>query len=120
MRGTTVLLGDDCGRDFPAAGCSRRARRARRLRCEGLADPLGIDRAEPRLSWAIPPGEPRACRRQHTRSRGRFLGRAGRRPRQPWDSGKVESDQSQWVAYAGQPLAKGSLVVEGPRVGPGR
>lgn len=26
------------------------------LRCEGLIDPLGIDRAAPRFSWALAPG----------------------------------------------------------------
>ncbi len=32
------------------------ALKAERLRCEGLANPLGIDRAQPRLSWMMPMG----------------------------------------------------------------
>lgn len=77
------------------------------LRCESLRNPLGIDRAQPRLSWAIPPG-------------GRGLAQTARQvlvADSPealaadrgtlWDSGKVESDQSQWVPYAGAELRKG-------------
>lgn len=78
------------------------------LRCEGLRDPLGIDRPSPRLSWALPPG-------------GRGLAQTARQvlvadsPESLtadrgtlWDSGKVVSDQSQWVPYGGAPLRKGS------------
>ena len=78
------------------------------LRCEGLKDPLGIDRPAPRLSWAIPPG-------------GRGLAQAARQilvADSPealadgrgtlWDSGRVVSDVSQWTPYAGAPLAKGT------------
>ena len=78
------------------------------LRCEGLTNPLGIDQATPRFSWAIPPG-------------GRGLAQTARQvlvADSPdalaadqgtlWDSGKVESNQSQWVPYAGKPLVKGA------------
>jgi len=78
------------------------------LRCEGLTNPLGIDRTLPRLSWAIPSG-----------SRG--LAQAARQimvANSPdalaagigsmWDSGEIKSDQSQWVPYAGKPLVKGA------------
>lgn len=78
------------------------------LRCEGLADPLGIDRAQPRFSWAIPPGDRGLAQSAFqvlvagspdalAADRGTL-----------WDSAKVKSSQSQWVSYAGTPLAKGS------------
>jgi alpha-L-rhamnosidase len=78
------------------------------LRCEGLVNPLGIDRAQPRFSWAIPPG-PRglaqsACQVLVADSAEALAANRGAL----WDSGKVASSQSQWVAYAGAPLAKGT------------
>jgi alpha-L-rhamnosidase len=78
------------------------------LQCEGLTNPLGIDRATPRLSWAIPLG-PRGLVQTAWQvlvadspeslaaDRGTL-----------WDSGRIQSDESQWVPYAGSRLAKGS------------
>ena len=78
------------------------------LLCEGLVNPLGIDRAQPRFSWAIPPGD-----RGLTQSAYQLLvadsldalaadqGSCGIRARS-------HRSQSQWVSYAGAPLAKGS------------
>jgi alpha-L-rhamnosidase len=75
------------------------------LRCEYLKDPHGIDVAKPRLSWVMESGE-RGQRQtayqvlvssapeQLTKDRGDL-----------WDSGKVASDQSVQVEYAGKPLA---------------
>ncbi len=78
------------------------------LRCEGLTDPLGIDRAQPRLSWAIPAGSrglAQAARQVLVADAPDALG-ADRGTL--WDSGRIEANQSQWVPYAGKPLAKGS------------
>jgi hypothetical protein len=78
------------------------------LRCEGLTNPLGIDRAKPRFSWRIPPGD-----RGLAQSASQVL--VADSPEvlaadrgNLWDSGRVASDQSQWVPYAGKPLAKGA------------
>ncbi len=82
------------------------------LRCEYLADPLGIDVVKPRLSWVT--ADPTALRSPET-SRGlkqaayQILVAAtpellanGQGDR--WDSGKVESARSIHVEYAGMPL----------------
>jgi len=78
------------------------------LRCEGLSEPLGIDRPQPRLSWAIPPGGrglAQTARQVLVADSPEALA-AGRGTL--WDSGKVVSDQSQWVPYGGASLHKGA------------
>lgn len=74
------------------------------LRCEYLTNPLGIDVRRPRLSWIIE-AEARGWKQQAYQivvatSEAKLLpGQADL-----WDSGKVESDQSIQVAYAGAPV----------------
>jgi len=76
------------------------------LRCEYLKDPLGIDVEKPRLSWVIEVG------RQRTEDRGQkqtaYQVLVASTPElltkdkgDLWDSGKVDSDQSIQVEYAG-------------------
>ena len=75
------------------------------LRCEYLVSPLGIDEAQPRLTWRAESSE-RGQRQtgyqvlvaSHASSLRKNTGDL-------WDSGKVSSDQSVNVIYAGQPLA---------------
>lgn len=87
------------------------------LRCEYLDDPLGIDVKKPRLSWMFEEGE------QESGVRSQGAGVRGLRQTDYqvlvastpelldrgqgdlWDSGKVASNQSHLVAYAGKPLA---------------
>ena len=78
------------------------------LRCEGLANPLGIDRAQPRFSWMIPSGVRGLAQtaRQILVADSPEAIAANRGTL--WDSGKIASNQSQWTPYAGKPLAKGS------------
>ena len=78
------------------------------LRCEGLVEPLGIDRAEPRFSWVLAPGARGLAQtaRQVLVADSPDALAAGRGTL--WDSGKVQSNQSQWIPYAGAPLTKGS------------
>ncbi|MCL4191328.1 MAG: family 78 glycoside hydrolase catalytic domain [Thermoguttaceae bacterium] len=78
------------------------------LRCEGLANPLGIDETQPRFCWALPPGERGLAQSAYEllvadSPKALAAGQAAL-----WNSGKVQSNQSQWVSYAGAPLAKGS------------
>ncbi|HFE52698.1 MAG TPA: rhamnosidase [Bacteroidetes bacterium] len=74
------------------------------LRCEYQKDPLGIDVEKPRLSWNLA-------------ARGRGVAQTAYRilvatdpqilasdSADIWDSGKVDSDQSAGVVYAGKPL----------------
>jgi alpha-L-rhamnosidase len=77
------------------------------LRCEHLADPLGIEAKRPRLSWMLVSGE-RGQRQTAYQvlvasSPERLAGGQG----DLWDSGKVDSDQSILVAYAGADLQPG-------------
>ena len=71
------------------------------LRCEYLTDPLGIDVTQPRLSWMLQSttrGEKQAAYHVLVASTKELL----KEDRGDlWDSGKVDSDQSVHVAYAG-------------------
>ena len=71
------------------------------LRCEYHVNPVGIGVARPRLSWRIDdarPGASQVAYRIVVSSRQTSSGDL-------WDSGKVDSDQSVHVKYAGKPLA---------------
>ena len=74
------------------------------LRCEYLTNPEGIDLTTPRLSWKLKTDEPaehqRAYRILVASSRDQLQKNVG----DLWDSGKVESDQSHIIDYAGKPL----------------
>src|SRR4030095_15028088 len=60
------------------------------LRVEHLDEPFGIDTRQPRLSWKLPP---RAT-----------VQRAYRLRVGDWDTGRVDTDESVLVPYAGRPL----------------
>ena len=75
------------------------------LRCESLENPLGIDATQPRLSWQLSSGE-----RGQKQTAYQILVAASEKNLAKdkgdlWDSGKISSDQSIQVDYAGQPLA---------------
>jgi alpha-L-rhamnosidase len=77
------------------------------LLCEYLTDPLGIDETEPRLSWQLK--APDAASRGAHQSAYRIVVASspellGQDKGDLWDSGKVPSEQSVHVVYAGRPL----------------
>jgi alpha-L-rhamnosidase len=76
-----------------------------RLRCEMLEDPLGIDTAKPRLSWALSSGE----RAQSQTAYQILVASTSQTLAQDvgdlWDSGKVTSNETLHIAYQGKPLA---------------
>ena len=81
--------------------------RAEHLRCEYRDNSLGIDATTPRLSWQLASktrGQKQTAYQVWVaRSpEGLASGRAGL-----WDSGKVTSDASTAIHYAGRPLASG-------------
>ncbi|HLJ47957.1 MAG TPA: family 78 glycoside hydrolase catalytic domain [Bryobacteraceae bacterium] len=85
--------------------------RVEHLRCEYLDNPLGIDVTSPRLSWIIEPASPSA--RGIKQTAYRILVASSPRSLESgvgdlWDSGRVASDQSIQVAYAGKPLNSGA------------
>jgi len=78
------------------------------LRCEYLINPQGIDEARPRLSWqmeAAARGQRQTAYQVIVASSPDLL--ASDRG-DDWDSGKVPTDQSINIEYAGAPLATGA------------
>lgn len=78
------------------------------LRCEYLENPVGIDANQPRLSWQFEAAQV-GLRSLHqtayqvlVANSKEFLAGADL-----WDSGKVDTDQSNHVVYAGSPLSTG-------------
>ena len=74
------------------------------LRCEYLINPLGIDATRPRLSWVMTSrrrGEKQTAYQILVSSTLKLIGQD---KGDLWDSGKVETDQSAQVEYAGRPL----------------
>jgi len=89
---------------FAACLCLRAAPTAVDLRCEQLVNPLGIDATQPRLSWIL-----ESDRRDVRQSACRILVASSeknlaRNQGDLWDSGRIDSDQSILVPYAGKPL----------------
>ncbi len=75
------------------------------LLCEYRTNPLGIEELHPRLSWWLPKGVKRqTAYRLLVTSDVNLLNEENA---EVWDSGKVESDQSIHVEYAGMPLHSG-------------
>ncbi len=75
------------------------------LRCEYLKDPLGIDSAQPRLTWII---QSRERGQRQTAYQVLVASSAGALEDDRgdlWDSGKVASDETAHIVYAGKPLA---------------
>jgi alpha-L-rhamnosidase len=75
------------------------------LRCEYLESPLGVDVLSPRLSWKLEAGNVRGVKQaayQVLVASSEKLLKEGKVDL--WDSGKVESEQSVHVEYAGKPL----------------
>jgi len=74
------------------------------LRCEYLADPLGVDCPDPRLSWRIESQDRDVSQTAYqilvSDSKAALDTDAGNL----WDSGKVETNQSVRVPYAGKAL----------------
>jgi len=80
----------------------------KQLECEYRANPLGIDTQTPRLSWILQ--SDRKSERGQRQTGYQILVAASEALLKPgkadlWDSGKVASDQSVLVAYAGKTLA---------------
>ena len=77
-----------------------------RLRCEHLANPLGIDVVEPRLSWQLKSQSPT---RGQYQTAARILVASSPEKLENnegdlWDSGKVDTGQSILVPYQGTKL----------------
>lgn len=78
------------------------------LTCEYLTNPVGIDARQPRLNWVLQSASPATRGQRQTAYQVLVASRPERlEPGQAdlWDTGRVESDQSFHVVYAGQALS---------------
>ncbi len=76
------------------------------LRTEQLKNPAGIDVRQPRLSWRIESEERNVIQTAYhilVASSPELLEQG---KGDIWDSGKIESDASQWIVYQGKPLKR--------------
>lgn len=76
------------------------------LTCEYLVNPVGLDVAQPRFSWKLTATNPDARGQRQAAYQVAVASSEPALNRKPdlWDSGWVESDQSQLISYSGQPL----------------
>jgi alpha-L-rhamnosidase len=79
------------------------------LRCEMLANPLGIDVATPRLSWEISSRQRNVRQTAYQVLVASTPEKLAANEGDLWNSGKVNSNQSVNVAYAGAPLQSRAL-----------
>jgi alpha-L-rhamnosidase len=80
------------------------------LRCEYRVNPLGIDAAQPRMSWVMVEGHSKPEIRGQRQTAYQVLVASSEKLLEKdqgdqWDSGKVPSNQSLQIEYGGQPLA---------------
>ncbi|MGA2053249.1 MAG: family 78 glycoside hydrolase catalytic domain, partial [Opitutales bacterium] len=80
------------------------------LRCEDRADPLGVDLAQPRLSWQVQSTERGAVQTAYEVLAASSPELLASGEGDLWDSGKVMSDETLGIGYAGKPLASAQLV----------
>jgi alpha-L-rhamnosidase len=75
------------------------------LSCEYRFNPLGIDETAPRLSWKLQTDRRGARQTAYRILAASAVDRLNEQNADLWDSGRVETDQSTHVEYAGQPLS---------------
>ena len=76
------------------------------LRTEQLKNPLGIDVRQPRLGWRIESDEQNVMQTAYHILVASSADLLAQGKGDIWDSGKIESDASQWIAYQGKPLKR--------------
>lgn len=74
------------------------------LRCEYRVNPLGIDEAQPRLTWRVESAERGARQTAYRIIVADNKASLGKDQGELWDSGKVSSSQTVNIVYAGKPL----------------
>ena len=93
----------------------------KQLRCEYLVNPLGIDEAQPRLTWGV---ESRQRGQRQTAYQILVASDEARLQKDRgdlWDSGKVESGETVGIVYAGKGSGLAAAVfLEGQGLGQGR
>lgn len=74
------------------------------LRCEYAENPFGMDVIEPRLSWKIDSDKRGAAQTSYQIQVAPSPAALAEEVGLTWDTGRVSSDQSTWVAYGGPAL----------------
>ncbi|MBX7124265.1 MAG: glycoside hydrolase family 78 protein [Cyclobacteriaceae bacterium] len=80
------------------------------LKTENRINPIGLDATQPRFSWQL------ASTKRGTAQTAYEINVTDSKGTRVWASGKVESDQSQWVTYQGAPLKSGQTYTWRARV----
>ena len=95
-----------------------------RLRCEYKTNPIGIDVAQPRLSWQLVAVDPAQRGLKQTAWQvivSSSLDKLQADDGDLWNSGRTASDQSVNIEYAGyESCFRAGLFLESACVGPGR
>lgn len=79
------------------------------LKVEALENPIGIDASNPRFSWRIySEGERNVMQHSYHIMVASTQEKLDSGDADIWNSGVVESDQSQWILYEGEPLERSS------------
>ncbi len=78
--------------------------------CEFAADPLGVDTAAPRLSWQVASEERGAKQTAYQLLIASSPELLAKEQGDLWDSGRVESNNTVLIPYAGKPLASSQQV----------
>jgi alpha-L-rhamnosidase len=92
-----------------AAPASSPAAALANLRCEYRTDPLGLDVAQPRLSWVNTSVERGARQTAYHILVASTPALLAKNQGDRWDSGQVASDQQNQIVYNGQPLTSGAV-----------
>ena len=87
-----------------ATGAEGRPLQVAGLRCEYLENPNAVDAIQPRLSWVLAAGERGRRQTAYRILVASTVEQLRRDEPDLWDSGKVSSDRSTHVRYAGRPL----------------
>lgn len=74
------------------------------IRTEQLDSPMGIDTPRPRLSWQLASSAKNVMQTGYHILVASSPEKLAKDEGDLWDSGKVESDASQWIPYGGSPL----------------
>lgn len=93
----------------PSMGFAAGDLRVAELKTEYLVDPMGLAAARPRLSWML-------LSRERNLKQAAYQVTAHATTGESWDSGRVETDQSTHVSYAGPPLPPRTRVTWKVRV----
>lgn len=80
---------------------------AQRPRCEYRANPLGIDVTEPQLSWIVASSQRGQRQTAYRMLVASSIEKLHADQGDLWDTGRVESDQTLHLPYAGEPLRSG-------------